>query len=90
MATASQKMMLHHAAHPLSPSRSRGISISCQAQERHEQGDVHIGGHETDTKGCKKASDLMRFLLVMRGTRMAAPSKLLPVMKIPLYNEGYN
>lgn len=49
---------------------------------------MDIDGHETGTKGCKKVSDLMRFLLVMRGTRMAAPSKLLPVMKIPLYNEG--
>jgi len=27
---------------------------------------------------------LMRFLLVMRGTRTAAPTRLLPVMKIPL------
>ena len=49
---------------------------------------MDIDGHETDTKGCKKVSDLMRFLLVMRGTRMAAPSKLLPVIKIPLYSEG--
>ena len=60
----------------------------CQAQETHEQGDVQIDGHETDTEGCKKVSDLIRFLLVMRGTRMAAPSKLLPVIKIPLYDEG--
>ena len=27
---------------------------------------------------------LIKFLLVIRGTLMAAPSKLLPVMKIPL------
>ena len=28
--------------------------------------------------------DLMRFFEVMRGTRIAPPSKLLPVMNIPL------
>jgi len=31
---------------------------------------------------------LIRFLLVIRGTLMAAPSKLLPVMKIPLQTIG--
>lgn len=31
-----------------------------------------------------RCTHLIKFLLVIRGTLMAAPSKLLPVMKIPL------
>jgi hypothetical protein len=48
-----------------------------------------MASHASETqRGACNTPHLMRFLEVMRGTRMAAPSRLLPVMKMPLRMES--
>ncbi len=41
--------------------------------------------NDNKTPECQSMAHLIKFFEVMRGTRMAAPSKLLPVMKMPLH-----